>query len=163
MDHYIFNTSLSFGRARLAIPTAALLYASFLGLLLFTVFLGESRNSERKADGEGDNGNNGFHGAFPLRIWGLTQVVSARITSGKSSNALPAASIRSSRSGGTQTTICVVGMFTENLGMIRSPRLFTHFPGPRSICPSAAASAPRTPATPHAPSCRGLLSVEKKD
>ena len=74
---YIFNqrTSLSFGRARLAIPTAALLYAIFLGLLLFTVFLGESRNSERKDDGQGKNGNNGFHGAFPLRMGANTECV----------------------------------------------------------------------------------------
>jgi len=43
-----------FIRARLGlgIPIAALLFASFLGLLLFTVFLGESRNSERKTDGQ---------------------------------------------------------------------------------------------------------------
>ena len=69
-------------RARLAIPKAALLFASFLGLLLFTVFLGESRNSERKADGQGENGNKGFHGAFPLRMGGQPQSVSARIASG---------------------------------------------------------------------------------
>src|SRR4029078_7273620 len=42
------------GRARLGlgIPIAALLFGSFLGLFLFTVFLGESRNSERKTDGQ---------------------------------------------------------------------------------------------------------------
>ena len=62
-------------RLGLGIPIAALLFASFLGLLLFTVFLGESRNSERQADGQGENGNNGFHGAFPLRLGGQTQVV----------------------------------------------------------------------------------------
>src|SRR6476660_5805570 len=72
------------GRARLGlgIPIAALLFASFLGLLLFTVFLGESRNSERKTDGQGEDGNNGFHGAFPLRMGGQPQSVSARIASG---------------------------------------------------------------------------------
>ena len=55
------NPSLCWlGRARLGlgIPKAALLFASFLGLLLFTVFLGESRNSERKARWwPGENGN----------------------------------------------------------------------------------------------------------
>src|SRR6476659_7288935 len=63
-------------RARLgiSIPIAALLFASFLGLLLFTVFLGESRNSERKADDQGENVNNGFHGAFPLRMGGNHKV-----------------------------------------------------------------------------------------
>ena len=66
-------------RARLAIPKAALLFASFLGLLLFTVFLGESRNSERKADGQGENGNNGFHGAFPLRMGGNHKVCPRRL------------------------------------------------------------------------------------
>jgi hypothetical protein len=49
------------------IPLAALLFASLPGLLLATVFLGESRKSERKADGQGEKGQNGFHGASPLR------------------------------------------------------------------------------------------------
>jgi hypothetical protein len=52
------------------IPPAALLFASFLGLLLFTLFLGASRNSERKGDGQGEKGKNGFHGALPLRLQG---------------------------------------------------------------------------------------------
>ena len=73
-------------RLGLGIPIAALLFASFLGLLLFTVFLGESRNSERKADGQGENGNKGFHGAFPLRMGATTKCVRAdceRIKSSK--------------------------------------------------------------------------------
>jgi len=38
------------------IPLAALLFASLLGLLLATMFLGESRKNERKADDQGDKG-----------------------------------------------------------------------------------------------------------
>ena len=70
---------LSRARLGISIPKAALLFASFLGLLLFTVFLGESRNSERKADGQGEDGNNGFHGAFPLRMGGNHKVCPRRL------------------------------------------------------------------------------------
>ena len=50
---------------------------AFLGLVLAAVGLGESRDSERKADGQSEKRKNGFHGAFPLRIWGLTRTFPA--------------------------------------------------------------------------------------
>jgi hypothetical protein len=48
-------------------PIAVRVVASFPSLVLAAVGLGESRNSERKADGQGEKRKNGFHGTFPLR------------------------------------------------------------------------------------------------